>query len=63
MGPKEEDRTERLSRHFTSSPLEGDKCRTRAPFFILAWRIPQTEEPGRLYSPQGHKESDMTETT
>ena len=25
---------------------------------ILAWRIPQTEEPGRLW---GHKESDMTE--
>jgi len=28
---------------------------------ILAWRIPWTE-PGRL-SPQGHKESDMTEVT
>ena len=30
---------------------------------ILPWRIPQTEEPGRLqsYSPQGHKELDMTE--
>ena len=27
---------------------------------ILAWRIPWTEEPGG-YSPQGHKESDMTE--
>ena len=26
---------------------------------ILAWRIPRTEEPG--YSPQGHKESNMTE--
>ena len=25
---------------------------------ILAWRIPRTEEPGRLYSPWGHKESD-----
>ena len=25
---------------------------------ILAWRIPQTEEPGGL---QGHKESDTTE--
>ena len=30
---------------------------------ILAWRIPWTEEPGRLYSPQGHKESDTTEGT
>ena len=26
----------------------------------LAWRIPQTEEPGGLQS-MGHKESDMTE--
>ena len=25
---------------------------------ILAWRIPWTEQPGRLW---GHKESDMTE--
>ena len=30
---------------------------------ILAWRIPWTEEPSRLYSPQGRKESDMTEGT
>ena len=28
---------------------------------ILAWRIPQTEEPGGLYSPWDHKESDTTE--
>ena len=27
---------------------------------ILAWRIPWTEEPGRL-CPWGHKESDTTE--
>ena len=27
---------------------------------ILVWRIPWTEEPGRLQS-MGHKESDMTE--
>ena len=27
---------------------------------IHTWRIPWTEEPGRLYSPWGHKESDMT---
>ena len=27
---------------------------------ILAWRIPQTEESGRLH-PWGHKESDTTE--
>ena len=29
----------------------------------FAWRIPWTEEPGRLYSPWGCKESDMAEAT
>ena len=28
---------------------------------ILAWKIPRTEDPGRLYSPWGCKELDMTE--
>ena len=28
---------------------------------ILAWRISWAEEPGRLYSPWGHKESDTIE--
>ena len=28
---------------------------------ILAWRIPQTEEPGGLYSPWSRKELDTTE--
>ena len=28
---------------------------------ILAWRIPCAEEPGRLYCPRCHKESDMTD--
>ena len=28
---------------------------------IPAWKIPRTEEPGRLNSPRGHKESDTTE--
>ena len=28
---------------------------------ILAQEIPQTEEPGGIYSPQDHKESDTTE--
>ena len=27
----------------------------------LAWKIPWTEEPGRLYSPQGRQDSDKTE--
>ena len=31
--------------------------------YILAWRIAWTEEPGGLYSPWGHKDSDMTEPT
>ena len=30
---------------------------------ILAWRIPWTEEPGKLHSPRGHKEWDMIEVT
>ena len=30
---------------------------------MLAWRIPWTEETGRLYSPWGRKESNMTEAT
>ena len=28
---------------------------------IFTWRIPWAEEPGRLYSPCGHKEWDKTE--
>ena len=28
---------------------------------ILAWKIPWTEEPGRLHSPWGHKELGVTE--
>ena len=28
---------------------------------ILAWKIPWTEKHGRLYSPWGHKELDMTQ--
>ena len=28
---------------------------------ILAWKIPWTEEPGRLYSPWGQKELDTAE--
>ena len=27
----------------------------------IAWKIPRTEEPGRLHSPWGRKESDTTE--
>ena len=39
-------------------PLEEDMA---AHCSILAWKIPWTEEPGRLYSPWSHKESDTTE--
>ena len=38
-------------------PLEKGKATHSS---ILDWRIPWTEEPGRLYSPWGHKESDTT---
>ena len=30
---------------------------------VLAWRIPWTEEPGRLWSMGGRKELDTTEVT
>ena len=30
-------------------------------YSVLAWKIPWTEKPGRLYSPWCHKELDMTE--
>ena len=30
---------------------------------ILAWKIPWTEEPGGLYSPWSHRESDKTAYT
>ena len=39
------------------SPGEGNGN----PLQDLAWRIPWTEEPGRLHSPWGRKESDTTE--
>ena len=38
-------------------PLEKEM---ETNFSTLAWKISWTEEPGRLYSPWGHKESDMT---
>ena len=40
-------------------PLEEEKATHSS---ILAWKIPRTEEPGGLYSPWGHEESDTTET-
>jgi len=41
---------------------QDDLLEDMASYFgILAWRIPWTEEPGRLYSPWGHKELDTTE--
>ena len=29
----------------------------------LAWRTLWTQDPGRLHSPQGHRDSDTTEVT
>ena len=37
----------------------GKEMATRSS--TLAWKIQWTEEPGRLSSPWGHKESDTTE--
>ena len=45
----------------------GHDCRDLAAAVMathsspLAWKIPWTEERGRLYSPRGRKESDTTE--
>ena len=41
-------------------PLEGGKTTHSS---ILTCGISWTEEPGGLYSPWGHKESDTTEAT
>ena len=38
-------------------PLEEEMA---TPSSILAWEIPWMEELGWLYSPWGHKESDVT---
>ena len=38
-------------------PREGNGY----PLQYFAWRIPCTEEPGRLYGPWRHKGADMTE--
>ena len=39
-------------------PLEKEMATQSS---IHAWKIPWTKEPGELYSPWGHKESDTTE--
>ena len=41
-------------------PLEDE---TATPSSSFTWRIPWTEEPGRLHSPGVYKESVMTEHT
>ena len=51
----QETQVQSLSRE---DPLEKE---TATHSSILAWSIPRTEEPGGLYSPWGHKESDTTE--
>ena len=40
-------------------PLEKDRATHSS---ILAWKIPWTEEPGRLHSPWGRKGHDFTFT-
>ena len=54
-GLEELDTTEHLHFHFDA--LEKEMATHSS---TLTWRIPWTEEPGRLQS-LGHKEMDMTE--
>ena len=56
MGSLESGTTERLHVHFHARAKEMATHSSG-----LAWRIPWAEEPGGLYSPWGHKESDMSE--
>ena len=64
MGHEESDTTERLHFHFPLGriafiymfPLEKEMASHSS---FLAWRIPWTEEPGRLQS-MGSQESDTT---
>ena len=42
----------------SEDPLEEEMATHSS---TLAWKIPWAEEAGRLQSPWGHKESDMTE--
>ena len=44
--------------HLNSPANAGDGMATH--FSILAWRIPRTEEPGRLQSMGSQKESNIT---
>ena len=39
-------------------PLEKEMATLSS---VLAWRIPWTEEPGRLWGPWGHKDLDTIE--
>ena len=43
---------------WSEDPLEKEMATHSS---TLAWEISWTEEPGGLYSPWGHKDSDMTE--
>ena len=50
----ESDTTERLHFHALKKEMATHSS-------VLAWRIPWTVEPGRLYSPRGCEESDTSE--
>ena len=55
-------RSRRCKRHgFDPSVGKIPGVENGNPLGILAWKIPWTEEPGRLYSPWGGKESDLNE--
>ena len=52
MGWLELDTTERLQVHFHFHALEKEMA---THFSVLAWRIPETEEPGRPLSLGSHR--------
>ena len=54
MGDSQETQVQFLGQE---DPLEKE---TATHSSILAWRMLWTEEPGRFYSPWGHKELDLT---
>ena len=56
MQETEETRVQSLDQE---DPLEKEM----APYTILAWDIPWTEEPGGLHSPWGLRDSDLIEHT
>ena len=58
--PMQETQETKVRSLFQEDPLEAEMATHSS---LLAWKIPWTEEPGGLYNPWSHKESDITEHT